>query len=253
MGLDRTAVVTGGGTGIGKAVAVELARAGHDVLIAGRRAETLTRSAEDIRAQAPGVAIFTHACDVGVPQQCQSLVDVAIGEMNRIDVVVNAASICESVHARDLDAERWDVSFDVNLRGSALVSAAAARQMRTSGGGRIVLFSSINGAISEPSSAAYSATKAGVSSLARSMAVDLAEDGIAVNAVAPGWIHTAMTEDFLARAGDDDLRRLNPLGRLGRPEEIASVVVYLAAAAPDFLTGTTIYVDGGQTAAAVMP
>ena len=252
MDQGRTAVVTGGGTGIGKAVAVGLARAGYDVLIAGRRTETLARSAQDIRGAASGVSVFTHACDLGVPQHCQELIDVATDEMSAIAVVVNAASICEPVHARDLEAERWDASFDVNLRGSALVSAAAARHMRTKGGGRIVLFSSINGAISEPSSAAYSATKAGISSLARSMAVDLAQDGIAVNAVAPGWIHTTMTADFLAQADDDDLRRLNPLGRLGRPEEIASVVVYLAAA-PDFLTGTTIYVDGGQTAAAVMP
>ena len=253
MGHARTAVITGGGTGIGKAVALDLARAGYDVLIAGRRAETLARSAQDIRAQVPGISVFTHTCDIGVPHQCQELIDVAIGEMNRIAVVVNAGAICESVHARDLEAAQWDASFNVNLRGSALVSAAAARHMRTEGGGRIVLFSSINGAISEPSSAAYSATKAGISSLARSMAVDLAGDGIAVNAVAPGWIHTAMTADFLAQAGEDELRRLNPLGRLGRPEEIAGVVVYLAAAAPDFLTGSTIYVDGGQTAAAVMP
>lgn len=116
-----------------------------------------------------------------------------------------------------------------------------------------VLFPSINGAVSEPESAHYSASKAAISSLARSLAVGLADQRIAVNAVAVGRVQTPMTADFVEGATSEGLRRLNPLARLGDAYEIASVVVYLATEAPTFLTGSTLFVDGGQTAAAPLP
>jgi dihydroanticapsin dehydrogenase len=250
---QRTAVVTGGGTGIGRAIAIALAEAGFSLVIGGRRESVLTAVSQEIRELSPGTDVFTHVVDVAVPRECEALVKYAISRLGSLRTVVNAAAICESTPTLELTANDWDRTLDVNLRGSALVSTAAARHMRDAGGGRIILFSSINGTISEPSSAAYSATKAAVASLARSLAVDLSRYAITVNAIAPGWIHTPMTAEFLAGASNDDLARLNPLGRLGLPEEIANVVVYLASAAPPFLTGTTLHVDGGQTAAAVMP
>ena len=253
MTQRKTAVVTGGGTGIGKAIAIALARAGFDLVIAGRRSATLDDALQEIQTAAPQVDVSVYAVDVGIPEDCESLIRFAVERLGFLSAVVNAAAICEAGSVTDVTAEDWDRTLSVNLRGSALVSTAAARHMRETGGGRIILFSSINGVISEPNSAPYSASKAGVSSLARSMAVDLATAGITVNAVAPGWIRTAMTADFLAEATDDDLRRLNPVGRLGLPEEVASVVLYLAAGSPTFLTGTTLFVDGGQTASAVIP
>jgi 3-oxoacyl-[acyl-carrier protein] reductase len=249
----RTAVVTGAGSGIGRAIALALAEAGFDLLLAGRRELPLAETRSAAEAIRPDGSVITHVADVGVPADCDALIETAISSFGALGVLVNAAAICESDDVLELTPDSWDRTIDVNLRGSALCTTAAARHMSAGDGGRIILFSSINGAISEPQSAPYSASKAAISSLARSFAVDLGDQGVAVNAVAPGWVHTPMTAGFLEEATPDDLRRLNPLGRLGRPEEIASVVLYLATDAPLFLTGTTLFIDGGQTAAAVMP
>lgn len=244
------AIVTGGGTGIGRATVIALARSGFDVVIAGRRSEPLEQTSRQVERECDGVSTMIRVTDVGEPEECESLVADAIDRLGRIAVLINAAATFEMVHSLEVSAENWGRMMDINLRGTALCSAEAARHMRDAGGGRIVLVSSLNAVTSEPSSAAYSATKAGVSSLARSLAVDLAEFGISVNAVAPGWILTPMTAQFARDATPDALRRLNPLGRLGEPEEIASVVAYLATDAPAFLTGATVLVDGGQTASA---
>jgi NAD(P)-dependent dehydrogenase (short-subunit alcohol dehydrogenase family) len=122
--------------------------------------------------------------------------------------------------------------------------------MARDGGGRFVLISSINAPLSEPESAHYSAAKAAVSSLARSMAVDLAKHDIQVNAVAPGWVHTAMVDEFVENATPETLKQLNILARVGQPDELANVIEYLLLDAPDYLNGATIFVDGGQTAMA---
>ena len=156
--------MTGGGTGIGKAIAVALAKAGFDLIIAGRRPVVLDDTAGEVQAAAPNVTVSSRVVDVGMPAECDALIDSAVERFGSLSVLVNAAAICESVSAVELTADDWDRTLNVNLRGSALVSTAAARHMRDAGGGRIILFSSINGAISEPSSAPYSATKAAISS-----------------------------------------------------------------------------------------
>lgn len=254
MPVTRVAVVTGGGTGIGRAGAVALARKGFHVLVSGRRAEMLQETRAEIAEDATAPSSAAFAGDVASPDYCQELVDRAVQEFGRLDALVTAAAICENADVTAVTAEDWDRTLTVNLRGSALCAAAAARRMRAQGdGGRIVLIASINGVTSEPESAQYSASKAGIMSLARSLAVDLARDRIAANAVGPGWIHTAMTDGWLKDASADQLERLNPVGRLGTPEEIASVIAYLADEAPLFLTGATLLVDGAQTAAAPLP
>ncbi len=248
----RVAVVTGGGSGIGRAAALALARSGFAVLVAGRRPEPLDGTCREIAATGGRAAALPG--DVADPAYCEELSAQAVRHFGRLDALVTAGAICENGPVTELTATDWDRTLLVNLRGTALCAAAAARQMRSQGGeGRIVLIASINGVTSEPESAHYSASKAGVMSLARSLAVELAGDRIAANAVAPGWVDTAMTADWLAGASDAQKQRLNPTGRAGRPEEIASVVGYLAADAPLFLTGATIIVDGGQTAVAPMP
>jgi NAD(P)-dependent dehydrogenase (short-subunit alcohol dehydrogenase family) len=247
------AVVTGGGTGIGLATARALAEAGFPVLIAGRRLSVLENAARSIRSAVSGAQVETLASDVAVPEQAEEIISTAVTRLGAIDVLVNGAGIYEPVDFLEMTAEAWDRTCDVVLRGTVLCSVAAARHMREKGGGRIVLISSINGAVSEPESAHYSAAKAGVMSLARSMAVDLADHGISVNAVSPGWVRTPMTEEFLAEATPEMLHRVNPLGRSGDPTEIASFIVYLATEAPSFMTGATLFVDGGQTAVAPLP
>ncbi|MBS1676550.1 MAG: SDR family oxidoreductase [Actinobacteria bacterium] len=254
MSDRRVAVVTGAGTGMGAACAQALAASGLAVVLAGRREEKLNETAAAIRAAHDDAVLEVRPTDVGDPAECEGLVADAVARLGRVDVAVTAAATFEPKHILEMSAEDWDSCLDIDLRGSMLVAAAAARAMRDGGeGGRIVLFSSINGRVSEPETAHYSAAKAAVMSLARSMAVDLAGTGIAVNAIAPGWVDTPMIAEFVAEATEEDLGRVNPLRRLGRSEELANFVVYLANEAPEFLTGSSLFMDGGQTAIAPVP
>ncbi len=254
MSNDRVAIVTGAGSGMGAASAESLAAAGFDLMLAGRRVEPLEAVRDRIGAAGLDSRVEIRSTDVAVPEECDALVEETVERLGRVDAAVTAAATFEPVHTFEMDAAAWDVCLDILLRGSLLVGVAAARQMRDQGdGGRIILFSSVNGTGSEPETAHYSAAKAAIISLARSMAVDFAKDHISVNAISPGWVDTPMIADFVAEATEEDFARVNPLARLGRPEEIASVVTYLAAEAPEFLTGSTLAVDGGQTAIAPVP
>ncbi len=253
MSEQRVAVVTGGGTGIGFATARALAEAGLAVMIGGRRTDVLEQAVEAIRRSVAGARVDFRSVDVASSDECAHFIDDTVAELGGVDVLVTAAAIYEPVGFLEMNAEVWDRTLDICLRGSALCGVAAARHMRQRSGGRIVLMSSLNGAVSEPESAHYSAAKAGIISLARSMALDLAEHGIAVNAVAPGWVRTPLTEEFLDQSTREMLRRVNPLARAGEPEEIANLIRYLAVEAPPFLTGATLFIDGGQTAVAPMP
>lgn len=253
MGSQPVAVVTGAGTGMGRAAAKALATAGFAVMVAGRREDMLDESRSEILASTPDAVVELRVTDVGQPAECDALIADSVERLGRVDVVVTAAASFEPAHVLDMTAAVWDSCMDVVLRGSVLVAVAAARQMKRVGSGRIILISSINGAVSEPETAHYSAAKAAIMSVAKSMAVDLSEHGIAVNAVAPGWVDTPMIAEFVAEATPADLARINPLARLGRPEELASVIAFLATDAPMFFTGSTLFVDGGQTAVAPMP
>jgi len=246
-------VVTGGGTGIGFATAYTLAKAGLAVMIGGRREGVLEDACERIRRAATGARVAHRSVDVASADDCSTLISESVSELGGVDALVTAAAIYEPVPFIDMTPEAWDRTLDITLRGSVLCAVAAARHMRDHGGGRIILVSSLNGTVSEPESAHYSAAKAGIISLARSMALDLAGSGIIVNAVAPGWVRTPMTEDFLQQSTTEMLRRVNPLARAGEPEEIANLICYLAVEAPAFLTGSTLSIDGGQTAVASMP
>jgi NAD(P)-dependent dehydrogenase (short-subunit alcohol dehydrogenase family) len=255
MSDKKSAVVTGGGSGIGAAVAAALAAAGYGITIAGRRGEVLEKTAAELRATAGEAtsAIRTQVTDVARPEQIKELFDGHVGHFGGIDALVTAAAAYEPVPFLDLTPQSWAGTMDVALTGSVLAAAEAARHMKAAGGGRIVLFSSINGFHSEPESVHYSAAKAAIISVAKTLAVDLAGTGVITNAIAPGWVYTPMTAEFVDQASPEQLRRINTLGRVGRPEEIAGVVRYLVTEAPEFLVGTTIFVDGGQTALAPMP
>ena len=251
--MAKSALVTGGGTGIGKAIAAELVGAGYAVTIAGRRQEVLDSAAAELTSSVPGAAVFTHSVDVGTPTGPAEAVSRHIENAGGIDALVTAAAAYAPVHFCDLDSDSWDATMNVALRGSVLAAVEASKYMREHGGGRIVLFSSINAPASEPESAHYSAAKAAIVSVAKSIAVDLAGTGVVANAVAPGWVYTDMVAEFVDNSTPEQLKRVNPLGRAGRVDEIAGLVLYLVRDAPEFLTGTTIFADGGQTAAAPLP
>jgi NAD(P)-dependent dehydrogenase (short-subunit alcohol dehydrogenase family) len=251
--VAKSALVTGGGTGIGKAIAAELVGAGYAVTIAGRRQEVLDATAAELTSSVAGATVFTHSVDVGTATGPAEAVSRHIESAGGIDALVTAAAAYAPVHFCDLDSDSWDATMNVALRGSVLSAVAASKYMREHGGGRIVLFSSINAPASEPESTHYSAAKAAIVSVAKSIAVDLAGTGVVANAVAPGWVYTDMVAEFVDNSTPEQLKRVNPLGRAGRVDEIAGLVLYLVRDAPEFLSGTTIFADGGQTAAAPLP
>jgi NAD(P)-dependent dehydrogenase (short-subunit alcohol dehydrogenase family) len=253
MGDQKVAVVTGGGSGVGLASATRLARLGFAVQISGRRADVLEAAASRIHAEVDGSTVAARVADVSVPQDCEALIAAAIEELGGIHVLVTAAAFYEPVAFTDITAENWDATLDTVLRGSVLAAAAATRWMRDNGGGRVVLISSVNGVVSEPESAAYSAAKAGIISVARSIAMDLSDAGVSANALILGWTNTAMVEEYLETASAESLKTLNMLGRVAEPAEIAGFIGYLATEAPPYLTGAAITIDGGQTALAPMP
>jgi NAD(P)-dependent dehydrogenase (short-subunit alcohol dehydrogenase family) len=249
------AVITGGGTGIGFASALALAGAGFDILIAGRRPHVLAEARKAITDAHPARTVAILEADVGIADQALAIVSQAIAELGRLDVMVTAASAFEPIPILDMTVEQWDATINVSLRGTFICAARAAQYMKEHGGGRIILFGSTNCVESERDVAHYNAAKAGVKSLANSMALEVGPYGITVNAVGPGLVRTPMSEDFVAQgqASPDSFSRINPLGRPGEPSEVASLVRYLATDAPSFLTGTLIMIDGGQTIMAPTP
>jgi NAD(P)-dependent dehydrogenase (short-subunit alcohol dehydrogenase family) len=253
MSERRSAVITGGGTGIGFATAVALNGAGFDVTIVGRRGDLLASAAETIAGQGGGPPVAVQVADLSEPDAAARAVDEHVARFGGIDALVAGAGSYEPVGILEVTAAAWDATMDVHLRGAVLCASAAARHMTRAGRGRIVLISSVNGFQSDPGSVHYNAAKTAIISVARSLAVDLADTGVSANAVAPGWVNTPMTDDYLADTTPERLRRVNPLGRAGRPDEIARVIGFLIIDAPEFLTGSTITVDGGQTAMAPMP
>jgi NAD(P)-dependent dehydrogenase (short-subunit alcohol dehydrogenase family) len=249
-GQRDVALIVGGGTGIGLATAERLLRRGCAVALSGRRESVLSEAAEQLRSTVDGAEVRTVAADGGSEGAAHEMVEAAVDAFGGLSVLVNCAGIYEPVHFLALDEDSWRRTMSTTLDAQLYPSVAAAQVMADAGGGRIILISSINSPLSEPESTHYSAAKAAVSSLARSIAVDMADRGIVANAVAPGWVHTAMVNDFVQQASPESLRRLNVLGRVGRPDEVANVIEYLALDAPTYLTGTTVFVDGGQTAMA---
>ncbi len=245
----KVAVVTGGGKGIGRAAAVALAEAGADVVPTSRTAGDVQEVAAEIRRL--GRQTLEVTTDVAVPEQVEEMVEAVMARFGRIDVLVNAAGISPVLkRAEEMTIEEWDQIINVNLRGNFLCCRAVGMKMiETQVRGSIINIASIGGEVAFPRLAAYCASKGGVLQLTRVLAVDWVRFGIRVNAVAPGYIETGMTEGV--RRSEKiyaDLIRKTPMARFGKPEEITGAVVYLASEASSFVTGSTLTVDGGWLA-----
>lgn len=240
----RVAIVTGGSRGIGRAIARELADAGASVAVTSRSEERARDSASelsDLAGSARG-----YACDVGDSEACAGLVDRVEDELGPPDILVNNAGIARDNVLVRLKDEDWDEVLGTNLRGAFLMMRAVCRGMMRRRSGRIINISSVVGLTGNRGQANYAASKAGLVGLTKSVAKELASRGVLVNAVAPGFIETDMTEDLAAEARDtlsDDI----PLGRLGTPEDVAGVVRFLAAEASSYITGQVLVVDGGMS------
>lgn len=242
---EKTAIVTGAAHGIGAAIATRLARDGANVLVADIEGSEAAATAHAIGERATAMAV-----DVRDRDQVQAAVDDAIGRWGRLDVMVANAGIVDRAPFLDFDDALWHRVIDTNLYGVFVSGQLAARQMvAQGGGGRIVNVASNSGVFGGRGRAAYGASKAGIINLTQTMAIELAEHGILVNAVAPGATKTRVTGGDVP--GPSVMARM-PMQRYGTPDEIAAVAAFLASDECSFTTGHTVGADGGYTVAGVM-
>ena len=243
----KTTVVTGAGTGIGQAIALAFAKEGAYVVVdyvgdASVAEETLSK------INAMGGKSLGVAADVSNPDQVNGLIQQTLAAFGKLDIFVNNAGIEKKFAFVDYPLEEWQKIVAVNLTGAFLCSQAAARQMIAQGsGGRIINISSIHEDLAFPLNAPYSATKGGIRMLMRTIAVELAPHQITVNNIGPGAIFTPIDKDVEidAKLNDQILAEI-PLGRWGKPEEVAQLAVYLASDDAAYITGSTHFIDGGM-------
>ncbi|TKH43097.1 3-oxoacyl-[acyl-carrier-protein] reductase [Paenibacillus sp. FSL R10-2782] len=240
----KTALVTGASRGIGRSIALALAEAGANVAVnyAGSEAAA-AEVAEQIRAK--GVEAIMVQANVGRADEADRLIKDVIGAWGQIDILVNNAGITRDNLIMRMKEEEFDQVIETNLKGVFNCLKAATRPMMKQRSGRIINISSVVGVLGNAGQANYVAAKAGVIGLTKSSARELASRGITVNCVAPGFIDTEMTQVLADDLRDNMLSGI-PLARLGRPEEIADVVLFLASDASSYMTGQTLHVDGGM-------
>jgi len=240
----KVAIVTGGGSGIGKAIAAAFVREGARVAICGRHQDKLERAAKEI-----GGECLPVKADVGKPHEIEQLVQSAINKFKQLHVLVNNAAALVPGTAESLEQEQWDQTFAVNVRGLWLVSRAALPHMRSAGGGAIVNIGSVLSLLGARNRVAYSASKGAVAAMTRAMALDHAAEKIRVNCICPGIVETEMVAEYNK---DETARRqrlaMHPVGRFGQPEDIAGMAVFLASDEAQWITGSVYTVDGGYSA-----
>jgi NAD(P)-dependent dehydrogenase (short-subunit alcohol dehydrogenase family) len=250
----RTAIITGAGTGIGRATALALARDGYSIALVGRRHQPLEAVASELAAAGGSACVV--AADVGLPTGAATAAERAREAFGGIDLVVNNAGIGVSAPLLDETLDNWEAVLRTNLTSAFLLSQLALPDL-IARRGRVVNVASINGLLAGPGWTSYCVSKAGLIMLARCIAYDYGRFGVRANAVCPGWVRTPMgdsdMDEIAAREGIDRegayrlTHRSNPVGRPAEPEEVASVVAFLASDAASYVNGATILVDGGTT------
>jgi len=240
----KVAIITGGGSGIGKAIATAFVREGAKVVIAGRDSKKLGRAAAEI-----GPDCLAVSADVSNAGSVEKLVSATLDRFKKINILVNNAAVLLPGTAESLSEEDFDQTFDINVKGLWLMSRAVVPHMRVAGGGSIVNIGSVLSMVGARNRVAYSASKGAVMAMTKAMALDHAAEKIRVNCIAPGIVETEMVARF---STDENARKqrvaLHPMGRFGQPAEIASAAVFLASDESAWTTGSVITVDGGYSA-----
>lgn len=244
---DRVALITGGGSGIGQAMATLFAQQGARVIAVDIIPER-ARQTRELIAAAGGQALDLGA-DVSVSDQVEAMASAALDHWGRVDILVNNAGIVSGDDLLDIDEATWDRDLQVVLKSVALCSKALVPAMIAGGGGAVVNIASVN-ALAAFTQMAYSAAKAGIINLTKNMALSYGAHQVRVNAICPGTIHTPIWDEFLRRDPDilQRLARWYPLGRVGRPEDVAQAALFLASDDAAWITGQSLAVDGGLTA-----
>lgn len=246
---DKVIIVTGSGRGLGKTMAAGLATFGAKVVICDLALEAAQQTAQAIQ-MADGKAMAT-AVDITSKQSCEDLLQFTLETYGRVDVLVNNAAIDIIKPFEQVTESDWDKILDVDLKGHFLCSQIVAKQLiKQDAGGSMINISSIASVAGIHGLAPYSAAKAGLNQLTRSMAVELAKYNIRVNAIAPGYFENIMvgaTQEHAQAAKQKQIELLTPMGRRGKPEELVGAVIFLASEASSYITGIVLYVDGGYT------
>ena len=248
---NKVALITGGGTGVGKATAFLFAKQGAKVVITGRRKQALQETLDEAKTE--NLEIEYLVSDVSKEEDCKAVVDYTVSKFGRIDILFNNAGVLYKEITHETSTEQWLNTFNVNVRGMFLLSKYTIPHMLEQGNGIIVNNSSILGLKASPGFAAYNSSKGAVNQLTRSMALEYADKGIRVNALCLGTVYTPMADEMFEKWGNKELAReryisVHPIGRLAQPEEAAHAVLFLCDDNVSFMTGTMLSVDGGLSA-----
>ena len=244
----KTAIVTGASRGIGKAIARGFGEAGADLILVGRNIVTLKEVVKELECL--GKLALPIAADIGNPEEIQRTVDTALRTFPQIDILVNNAGISPILkRAEEVTLQEWEEILRVNLTGTFRFCQAVGRVMIQQGGGKIINMASVGGVVAFPRQIAYCVTKGGILQLTKVLAIDWARYNIQVNAIGPAYLETELTKGMReSKMISEDLLRKTPIGRFGKPEEIVGAAIYLASDASSYVTGQTLFVDGGWLA-----
>lgn len=243
---DQVVVVTGGGKGIGRAIAIGAAEAGADVAILARTSSDIKETAGLIRDK--GRKAYPIQTDITSKQEIEEAVSEVYKEAGKINILINNAGMNIRSKASDVTENEWNKIFQTNLQGAFFMSQACAAIMKENGGGKIINVSSVAGHVALRTGVVYAATKAGMIQMTKNLALEWAEDGISVNAIGPWYFRTPLTDQLLENKEYlEDILSRTPMNRVGELKDLVGAAVFLSSEASDYMTGQTLFVDGGMT------